>query len=100
MNASLAIRRAERWRILDRLRAVVQKQLHQSRSAEELDPDALLFGGGLGLDSLDAVELAVCLDVDFGITELGPSELRTSMRTLNGLVDLVLRKMETSKVEV
>jgi acyl carrier protein len=98
VNPELLARRAERKRIFECLRAVVVRQLHQSRHEDEVDPDALLFGGGLGLDSLDAVELAVCLDADFGLSELSPTELRTSMRTLNGLVDLVLRHTEARHV--
>lgn len=98
MNAEFSARLAGRKQVLGRLRAVVLRQLHQSREEDEIDPDALLFGGGLGLDSLDAVELAVCLDADFGLSDLNPSELRTSMRTLNGLVDLVLSHTEARHV--
>ena len=29
---------------------------------EDIDPDAPLFGGGLGLDSIDALELAVIVE--------------------------------------
>lgn len=30
-------------------------------SAAEIDPDAPMFGEGLGLDSIDALEIAVCV---------------------------------------
>ena len=34
---------------------------------ETLDPDASIFGGGLGLDSIDALELVVMLEREYGI---------------------------------
>ena len=34
---------------------------------DDLSPDAALFGGGLGLDSIDALEIGVMLDREFGI---------------------------------
>jgi acyl carrier protein len=35
-------------------------------SAEDIDPDAPLFGAGLGLDSLDALELALAVSKTYG----------------------------------
>jgi acyl carrier protein len=34
---------------------------------EQIDSDAPLFGAGLGLDSIDALELVVMLERDYGI---------------------------------
>jgi acyl carrier protein len=34
---------------------------------DDLAPDAALFGGGLGLDSIDALEIGVMLDRKYGI---------------------------------
>lgn len=34
---------------------------------DDLSPDAALFGGGLGLDSIDALEIGVMLDRNYGI---------------------------------
>ena len=41
--------------------------------ADVKDDDAL-FGGGLGLDSIDALELIVMLDKDYGIKLVDPKE--------------------------
>ncbi len=34
---------------------------------DDIAPDAALFGGGLGLDSIDALEIGVMLDRQFGV---------------------------------
>ena len=34
---------------------------------DDLSPEAALFGGGLGLDSIDALEIGVMLDRQYGI---------------------------------
>ncbi len=34
--------------------------------AEDIDPDAPLFGDGLGLDSIDALELALAISNTYG----------------------------------
>lgn len=41
---------------------------------EEIDENASLFGDGLGLDSIDALELIVILDRDYGIKLTNPAE--------------------------
>ena len=36
--------------------------------AEDVDPDAVLFGGDLGLDSIDALELALAVSKRYGFS--------------------------------
>ncbi len=40
----------------------------RGRTAAQIDDDAPLFGEGLGLDSLDALELAVAIEDRFGVS--------------------------------
>jgi acyl carrier protein len=87
-----------RERILGRLRAVVVRQLQYRREPDELDPDAPLFGSGFGLDSLDAVEIVVCLEADFGVRASEHELSRGSLRSLNVLCDHVLSHGDPKRV--
>jgi acyl carrier protein len=40
----------------------------EQRSAAEIEPDATLFGGDLGLDSIDALELALAISKRYGFS--------------------------------
>lgn len=57
---------------------------------EQINDDAPLFGPGLGLDSIDALELVVLLERDYGIVikdmETGRPAFQ-SMRTLAAFID-------------
>ena len=51
----------------------------------DIDPDAPLFGEGLGLDSIDALELIVLLEKNYGIKIEDPKDGRKiffSLRTM------------------
>lgn len=50
---------------------------------EELADDTPLFGDGLGLDSIDALELIVMLDKQYGIKLADPKQGRKVFETIN-----------------
>lgn len=43
-------------------------------AAADIDPEAALFGGGLGLDSIDALELALAISKRYGFQLKSDSE--------------------------
>jgi acyl carrier protein len=49
---------------------------------EEINDNDPLFGDGLGLDSIDAVELIVMLDKDYGIKLVDPKEGKTIFQSI------------------
>ena len=64
---------------------------------EEIADDLPLFGpGGLGLDSIDALELVVSLEKKFGVTVANSETARVALATVNALHDYVVanRKSE------
>ncbi len=59
-------------------------------SPGDIDPAAPLFGDGLGLDSIDALELGLALQKRYGITLSADSqETRQHFSSLNALAQLV-----------
>lgn len=49
------------------LAGLMVTSLHLEIAAAEIDPDAPLFGDGLGLDSIDALELALAISREYGL---------------------------------
>ncbi|CAN5669212.1 phosphopantetheine-binding protein [soil metagenome] len=81
---------ARREAVLSRIRKVLIEQIGVRREPEEIDPDAPLFGTGLALDSIDAVELVVSLETAFAVRFPDGYMDRRTMRTVGTLVDAVL----------
>lgn len=52
-------------------------------SVDEIQDDDSLFGDGLGLDSIDALELIVMLDKNYGIRLSDPKEGRKIFESIN-----------------
>ena len=48
-------------------RLIIEALMLEDMTPEEIDPAAALFGGGLGLDSIDALELALAIDRKYGV---------------------------------
>jgi len=64
-------------------------------TADDIDPDQDLFGEeGLGLDSIDALELGVALQEKFNLSLKGRSdEVRQHFRTARTLADFVEQEL-------
>jgi acyl carrier protein len=56
---------------------------------EEIDNDAPLFGEGLGLDSIDALELIVLMEKNYGIKLQDPSKGKEIFKSINVMADYI-----------
>ena len=56
---------------------------------EDIKDDEELFGGGLGLDSIDSLELIVLLNREYGITIKDPKEGRKVLIDINTMVEYI-----------
>jgi acyl carrier protein len=60
--------------------------------ASQIPDDQPLFGpGGLGLDSVDALQLVVALDKHFGLKITDPDQAREILRDATTIADAVRR---------
>ena len=55
-------------------------------SIDDIKDDEPLFGGDLGLDSIDSVELIVLLDREYGIKIKNPADGRQILVDVNTIV--------------
>lgn len=57
---------------------------------KDIADDQPLFGEGLGLDSIDSIELAVLMEREYGIKITDPKEGRKIFTNVNTIVDYIL----------
>ncbi len=81
--------------IREKLKVLLVNQLSlEDIKPEEIEDDCGLFGEGLGLDSLDAVEIVVMLQRNFGMEVKDMEKSREVFRTIRTLADYVYSKTE------
>lgn len=72
--------------LIEKLKGQIIEQLNLAEvKPADINPDAPLFGAGLGLDSIDALELIVLLEKHYGIKIQNPADgkkIFESVRTM------------------
>jgi acyl carrier protein len=85
---------------LDSLRSdikrLIVKELNlEGRDPSSIDDDAPLFGEGLRLDSLDALQLAVALEEQMGVRIPDGDETRAIFKSVRTLAEYVAKARAT-----
>ena len=69
------------------IKHLLVENLMLQTSAEEIADDLPLFGpGGLGLDSVDALQLVVALDKNYGLKIPDPEAAKKVLQSVNTIV--------------
>lgn len=73
-----------------RLKEMLVDNLMLDFSADEIEDDQPLFGPeGLGLDSVDALQVVVGLDKHFGLKIADPEEAKGILANVNSIVEAI-----------
>jgi len=77
--------------LLEQLKVLLIEELQlEDIRPEDIDVDAPLFGGDLGLDSIDALELSITLERAYGVRlKSGESRNREILTSLRSLADFI-----------
>lgn len=69
---------------------LIVKTLNLDVAAAEIDPQAPLYGEGLGLDSIDMLEIALAVSQQFGVKlradDKNNTQIFSSLRSLNAFI--------------
>ena len=75
-----------------KLKDMIIAELHlEDLTSGNIDDDAPLFGEGLGLDSLDALQLAVAVEEHFGVRIKDETEGRSAFSSVTALATFIAK---------
>jgi acyl carrier protein len=78
------------------IKSLMVKNLMLQITAEEIGDDQLLFGpGSLGLDSVDALQLVVALDKEYGLKISNPETAREVLKSVDSITQAVSKHLES-----
>ena len=83
------------------LKAEIKKMMVENLmlqvTADEIQDDQALFGpGSLGLDSVDALQLVVALDKNYGLKVPDPEAAKSLLHSVNSMAEAVSKKQQSA----
>jgi acyl carrier protein len=87
MDDALRAKIGRRQSRLSAIKEELVERLDLEIEPEWIDDDVFLFGGGLGLDSIDAMEIIIGMQTRFGVAI--PEDSLSILRTVNTLADYI-----------
>ena len=87
----------------DPLNARIKTMIVQTLRLEDIDPasikdDEPLIGTGLSIDSIDALELVVALEKEYGIKIKSSEESMVALSSVSGLVAFIRERADPARL--
>jgi acyl carrier protein len=95
MNSHMQAIIGQRSNVITIFKEELIRRLNLPYTPDDLHEDISLLGAGLGLDSLDALEIVLCVENCFGVKI--PDENTSVLRSINTIVDYVMEHQYTEK---
>lgn len=74
----------------EKLKGELIEQLNlEDITPADIDSSAPLFGEGLGLDSIDALEIIVLLEKEYGVKISNPADGKDAMQSIDSLAAFI-----------
>ncbi len=85
------IEKDQKVKLAHRLKCMIIERLElEDITPEDVSDDDLIFGKGLSLDSLDALDLVLLLEKEFNIKITDPEQAKKILSTINTLAEYIL----------
>lgn len=84
---------------MEELKNLLKEQLIEALNLEDITPDDIdsaspLFGDGLGLDSIDALEIILVLEKHHGVRIENPAEAKSIFFSIDTLAEYVVEQQK------
>ena len=82
-----------------RLKHMIVETLHlEGVAPDSIKDDEPLMGSGLSLDSIDALELVVKIEKDFGIKITSSEESRIALASVSSLAEFIRTRTDATRL--
>jgi acyl carrier protein len=83
--------------VRQKLKELIVRELNlEGKSPEDIEDAAPLFGAGLGLDSLDALQLAMSIEEAFGVRIPEGDEARSIFASVDAIASHIVQAKSSS----
>ena len=86
--------------LIDQLKAqIIEAVSLEDLTPADIDTDAPLFVEGLGLDSIDAIELILLLDKKYGVKIEDPQQRKSVLKSIRTMAEVIQARREIVRCE-